>query len=220
MVADFCYNSGVMLKVINYGHSCFQFIADKISVIFDPYRGVDNLQMPMVNTNYCFCSHHHADHDAVEFIKVFPCQEQIEVEKIIVPHDHHNGEKRGLNTIHIFTLEGYKIAHLGDIGCIPKEEILEKLKGLDIVFAPINGFYTISAEELRQLADLIKPRLVVPMHYYRKENKSGYFDGNQIDIFKRIFDYQEINESSFVVDESIFAKPSLILLSSEGDYHD
>ena len=90
-------------------------------------------------------------------------------------------------------------------------------KGQLIILAPINGFYTINAQELRKICDIIKPRLVIPMHYFRRENMSGLPDDKQIEKFKQLFDYKEVNESSIIVDEKLFDKEALIFTKSEGD---
>ena len=206
-----------MLKIINYGHSCFKFISDDLSVIFDPYEGIKGLNMPMVTANYCYCSHNHHDHNATQYVELIPTEKILNIGFIEVPHDHHNGSHRGMNKIYLFSLNGYKIAHFGDLGCIPDKEILEKLKGFDIILAPINGFYTISSEELLKIMEIIKPRLTIPMHYYRKENDSGLPDDNQIDVIKNNNPYTLINESSIFVDEKVFANPVLIFNKSEGD---
>ena len=206
-----------MLKITNYGHSCFKFASDVVSVVFDPYNGVPNLSMPHVSANYCVCSHQHADHNATQYIELIPTEAYINIEAIVVPHDHHEGAHRGMNKIHLFSMSGYKIAHLGDLGCIPNKEVLEKLQGLDILLAPINGFYTISADELKQIIDIIKPRLVIPMHYHRDNNNSGYPDSHQIDRFKNFFDYKEVNQTSIYIDNSVFDKKVLIFTKSEGD---
>ncbi len=212
-----CYNIYEMLKITNYGHACFKFASDKLSVVFDPYNGVPNLQMPMVDANYCLCSHQHSDHNAIQYVNLIPTEAFLNMETIDVPHDHHEGAHRGRNKIHIFSIGGYKIAHFGDLGCIPSKEVMTKLQGLDIVLAPINGFYTISAQELKQILDVIKPRLAIPMHYHRSNNNSGYPDGEQINIFKKLFEYKEVNESFIFMDEKTFEKPVLIFNKSEGD---
>lgn len=209
-----------MLKISYYGHSCFKFSSENVSLVIDPYQGVPNLQMPFVSSNYCICSHNHADHNATNYVELIPTEAFINIEEIKVPHDHHEGSHRGWNKIHIFMLGGYKIAHFGDLGCIPNKEVLEKLKKLDIVLAPINGFYTISAKELKQIIDIIKPRLIIPMHYYRKENNSGYKDDNQIEIFKTLIEYKEVNDDSIFINENIFEKPCLIFNKSLGDCYD
>ena len=128
-------------------------------------------------------------------MKIIPTNEKIDVETIVVPHDHHNGTKRGLNNMYLFNLSGMKVLHVGDLGCIPNQNILDLIAGVDVILAPINGFYTISAKELHEICEIIKPRIVIPVHYYRKEHNSGYPDGNQIDIFKQLFnEYLEVND--------------------------
>ncbi len=206
-----------MLKIINLGHASFKFVDDKVSAVFDPYEGIDGLNMPIVKANYLFISHEHHDHNAREYVELEPCENNINIGSIMVPHDHHNGAHRCINKIHIFTMGGYHIAHLGDIGCIPNDDVLEELKGLDIVLAPINGFYTIDPEELMEIINIIKPRLIIPMHYYRKENNSGLKDPGMIDRFKRLIDYKEVNEPFVLIDEKTFAKPALIFNASKGD---
>lgn len=43
-------------------------------------------------------------------------------------------------------------------------EVLESLK-TDILFVPIGGTYTMTAEEAAHLTNIIKPKVVVPVHY-------------------------------------------------------
>lgn len=206
-----------MVKITNLGHACFKFSNEKVSIIIDPYNGISGLKMPVTETNYVFCSHDHFDHNAVENVRLIPTEEKIEIHTIEVPHDHHNGAKRGMNLIHIFNLSEFKIAHFGDIGCIPQEDVLNQLKELDIVLLPINGFYTISALEAKEIIDLIKPKLVIPMHYYRKENNLGLKDDGQIEIFKNLIEYEEIDENSILISSKTPTKPCLIFKNSEGD---
>ena len=54
----------------------------------------------------------------------------------------------------------------------------------DVLLAPINGFFTIEPKELKEICDIINPRIVVPMHYYMKEKKSGYPDEDMFEKFK------------------------------------
>lgn len=191
------------MKVINYGHSCIE-ISGSISVIFDQYQdgSVPGLKLPLITSNFAFKSHNHHDHNADYRVLKTECNVKPDITEIIVPHDKNNGKDRGMNKIFILNLDGYRIVHMGDIGCVPSYETLKPLENCDILFAPINGFYTISAIELKQIVDMIHPRIVVPMHYYNKENKTGYPDGGQIDIFKKLFpNYLEVNKSFDINDE-------------------
>ena len=192
-----------MLKIVNLGHASFLFEGD-VSFVIDPYldNSVPNLKMPRVSVNKVFTSHDHYDHCGVELVTLVATDKQLKYKTITVPHDHHNGSKRGLNKMHIFFIDGYKIIHTGDLGCIPDEEVLKEMMDTDVLLAPINGYYTISAEELVTIMNLVKPKVTIPMHYYRKENNSGYPDGGQIDIFKKLVgSYKDVEDSIIVNDE-------------------
>lgn len=59
------------------------------------------------------------------------------------------------------TLNGKTLAVLGDTDKTPE---LEKLK-CDILFIPIGGTYTMTATEAAELANIIHPEIVIPVHY-------------------------------------------------------
>lgn len=210
------------MEIINLGHASFLLKTDKLSIVVDPYRddSVPGLTFPRVSANYVFSSHDHYDHDAVDLVKKIPTNEMVDVKTIVVPHDHHNGAHRGLNKIHIFNLDGYRVIHVGDLGCIPDKDVLDKLMNADVLLAPINGHFTISAQELHDISKLIKPRIVIPMHYFIKSENSGYPDGGQIDIFKKLVgDYYEVNGYSLKINDELFKHKVVIYNSAlqEGD---
>lgn len=217
MFNDTLIKSKYMVTITNYGHACFKFSDSRVSLVIDPYNGISGLKMPEVSANYVFCSHNHFDHNAVEHVELIPSEAILNIGTIEVPHDHHEGTKRGMNLIHIFSLGNIKIAHLGDIGCIPNKEVLKQLENLDIVLIPINGFYTISAKEALEIIKIIKPKLTIPMHYYRKERSLGLEDSNQIDVFKSLIEYEEIEDVSYVFNAKTPSKPCLIFKNSKGD---
>ena len=201
-----------MLKIVNLGHACFMFQSD-VSFVVDPYRNrsVPHLKMPSISVNKVFSRHDHFDHNALNLVKIVPANSELKYETIVVPHDHHNGAHRGLNKMHIFYVDGLKIIHTGDLGCIPSDEVLEEMKDTDILLAPINGYYTISAEELVKIMNLVNPKVTIPMHYHIKANNSGYPDGGQIDVFKKLVGtYLEIDDNYIVVDDELFKNKVVI----------
>ena len=201
------------MKITNLGHASFLIEGKDVSVVIDPYRdgSVPNLKMPRISANYAFKSHDHYDHDALNLVNIIPTDINLDYETIIVPHDHHNGTKRGLNKIHIFNIDGYKVIHTGDLGCIPGKEVLEQLKKADVILAPINGFYTVSAQELHEILHVIEPKICIPMHYFKAQDNSGYPDGGQIDIFKRLEpDYYEVNDCSIEINGNTLKKRVII----------
>ena len=186
-----------MSKIIYLGHASFLVEGNDYSLVIDPYRNksVPNLTFPKIEpVDAVFCSHDHYDHDGADLVKIKINPRPIKNLSINVPHDHEGGAKRGMNQIRIFDVNGYKIVHLGDTGCVLKENVLEPLKNCDVLLAPINGFFTISPDELKSIVDIVEPRILIPMHYYMKEYHSGYEDGDMISRFKKIFpDFQYLD---------------------------
>ena len=179
-----------MSKLVYLGHSSFLIQSKNYSLVIDPYsnNSVPNLSMPKIDeVDAVICSHEHADHNARNLVNIKnnPCP--VKQTSIQVPHDRDNGAKRGLNNINIFDVDGYKVVHMGDTGCVLDEKILEPLKNCDVLLAPINGYFTIGPNELKTMVNIIKPRIVIPMHYYMEKYQSGYMDGYMIDSFLRLF---------------------------------
>lgn len=59
------------------------------------------------------------------------------------------------------TAEGLRIYHAGDTDLIPEMEDIEA----DVALLPVGGKYTMDAAEAAEAANLIKPRLAIPMHW-------------------------------------------------------
>ena len=177
------------MEIINLGHASFLIKGENISVVTDPYRNrsVPNLKMPRVQANFVTVSHDHYDHDAKNLVTIIPTDRELKFEEILVAHDHHNGAHRGLNKMFIFEIDGLRILHTGDLGCIPLRNILEKMKNIDILLAPINGFFPINPSELKEMCKIINPRIVVPMHFFMEEKNSGYPDDDMFSKFKKEF---------------------------------
>ena len=83
-----------------------------------------------------------------------PCA--VEVEELATWHDEVQGAKRGPNTMRIFSAEGLRVAHLGDLGCGLTPEQAEALSGLDALLIPVGGFYTIDAGQAKAVVDQLK----------------------------------------------------------------
>lgn len=122
------------------------------------------------------CSHNHGDHNARNLVKIREGKKcPFSVEKIETWHDEVKGAKRGPNTIHIIDDGDIRIAHLGDLGCELEEGQLQRMKGLDVCLIPVGGHYTIDGKQAAELVHLIRPELVIPMHF-RDSNAGFGFD--------------------------------------------
>lgn len=179
-----------MGRIIYLGHASFLLKSNLFDVVLDPYANetVPNLRFPKgLVVDKVLCSHQHYDHNASNLVSIKPNPKVVAVVESLVPHDHEGGMKRGMNMIRMFDVDDYKVVHLGDTGCIPNPKQLEKFINCDVLLAPINGFFTINPKELKAIVNIIKPRIVIPMHYYMKQLNSGYPDQNMFEEFKKEF---------------------------------
>lgn len=77
-----------------------------------------------------------------------------------------NGEVRygGVACGFVIEVEGKKVYHAGDTGLTMEMKLLEDEK-IDVALLPIGGYYTMDADDAVRAAGLIRPRVVIPMHY-------------------------------------------------------
>ena len=61
----------------------------------------------------------------------------------------------------VLIVNGVRIYHAGDTDLIPE---MDSIKA-DIALLPVSGTYVMTAEEAVEAAKIIKPKLVIPMHY-------------------------------------------------------
>ena len=195
-----------MSSIVFLGHASFLLKAKDYEIVIDPYqnRSVPNLTFPKgIEADKVFCSHRHDDHNAADLVKIKTDPKDVPAVEMVVPHDDVGGAKRGMNIIRMFNIDGYKVVHMGDTGCVLSMKELEPFMSCDVLLAPINGFFTIGPNELKQIVDIIKPRIVIPMHYFMKQYQSGYADGDMISLFEKLFpnkkylDQAELNLDDF-----------------------
>lgn len=155
------------MKFTWHGHSCFSIDTLQGIVTVDPFQ--DNY-VPGFGTirpvaDAVYCSHGHGDHHGVDAVMLTGKDCNVGVETVSSFHDEAGGTKRGANLIHIFSAEGMKIIHMGDLGCELTEEQIAALKDPDVLLIPVGGFYTIDAKQAAGIVAKLNPRIVVPMHY-------------------------------------------------------
>jgi len=150
------------------GHSCFQIEKEGYTVVTDPFEdgSVPGFLPVRTEANLVLCSHDHKDHGAEWVVGRKPERDcPFRIETISTYHDDKKGALRGKNTIHILSDGTFRLAHLGDLGCELTKEEIGRLKGVDVLFLPVGGFYTIDAAQAKRIAEQIQPRVTVPMHY-------------------------------------------------------
>ena len=154
------------------GHSSFRIRGSK-TIITDPYEGI-GLVFPELKADIVTVSHGHHDHNAVQMVAGEPAVVadagirrvgNVSVAGYNTYHDEEKGAKRGRNVVYVINMDGIKIAHLGDLGCMPDDSILGAITGVDVLLIPVGGNYTIDGKTAAKIVAEVKPRTVIPMHY-------------------------------------------------------
>ena len=194
------------MKIKYFGHSCFLLTYKNYSICIDPFSKI-GLKEPNVSADYYFCSHNHYDHNNFGIVKsAKPLDNKVDYFTIKTFHDKKGGLLRGDNNVLVINNE-LSIAHLGDLGQDLKIEDINKLKGIDILFCPIGGTYTIDYLEAKNLIEKLQPKIVIPMHY---KVKGSTVDIDYPNLFINVVPYSinymdseiEINKQDVLTNET------------------
>ena len=164
-----------MLQIRWHGHSCFE-IKDDITLVTDPHDGKSiGIPAPTVEGDIILVSHDHYDHNSVKTVekigsKVVKDERKrkifnVDIKGIKTYHDEKSGAIRGENIIFKFLIDDIIFCHLGDLGHMVEESIVEKIGRVDILFIPVGGNFTIDADIAWEIIKSIEPAIIIPMHY-------------------------------------------------------
>lgn len=162
------------MDITYFGHSCFRIRGSEGTIATDPFQPAIGYPPPRFEADICTVSHDHAGHNNAGVLNgdpyVIDGPGEYEISGIFVfgwPsfHDQKKGQERGRNTIYTFDVDGVSIAHLGDLGHVPDQSIVEVMGDVDILLIPVGGQVTLTAAMASDVISLIEPRLVIPMHY-------------------------------------------------------
>ena len=175
------------MKIKWYGHAAFLITSDQgVKIITDPYEpGAFGGQLTYGQikdqADIVVISHDHADHNDTKSLPGSPeivkgseskTVKGISIKGISTYHDPSKGSERGDNTIFTFSVDGMKICHLGDLGHILGDEELAEIGPVDLLLIPVGGYFTIDPKEATRVAEQIKPKILIPMHF--KTKKCGF----------------------------------------------
>lgn len=172
------------MEIHPLGHSSFRLRGKQASVVTDPYgaKGITTKFPKNIEADIVTISHDHEDHNAANLVGGSPFvirgPGEYEIKGISVIgvasfHDAEEGVARGRNTMYRIEIDNIKFAHLGDIGHVLSSAQLDALDGVDVLFVPIGGVYTVDAEKAAQIISDIEPKIVIPMHDSRSNPELG-----------------------------------------------
>ncbi|WP_457568895.1 metal-dependent hydrolase [Desulfurobacterium sp.] len=65
----------------------------------------------------------------------------------------------------IIEVDGKNLYHAGDTGLIADMELLGRYENIDVALLPIGGNFTMDPRDAAIAAEMIKPKVAIPMHY-------------------------------------------------------
>jgi L-ascorbate metabolism protein UlaG (beta-lactamase superfamily) len=166
--------------IITYiGHAAFLIVTHNgTRIITDPYNAGqygDSFRYKAIvePADIVTISHDHSDHN-FDGIEGEPCYvreighrvlDSVVIDGYPSYHDDCQGMKRGENRIYAIRADGLTVLHLGDLGHSLSEEQTRQFGKVDVLLIPVGGTYTIDAKTAWEVVGLIKPAIVIPMHY-------------------------------------------------------
>jgi len=90
------------------------------------------------------------------------------VKLTVAAHGGAVGEEEGVHSYpcgFIYSAEGKTIFHAGDTGLVSEFDLIGTTEQIDVALLPIGDNFTMGPEDAIIAASMLKPKMVVPMHY-------------------------------------------------------
>ena len=195
------------------GHACFRLTAqDGTTVITDPYDESVGIEMIPLKADLITMSHEHHDHNETCMIVGNPVIARgpqlaqvgsMTARAVNSWHDDVQGKKRGFNTVRIFGVDGLKIVHMGDQGCMPSEDVLEAIEDADVMMIPVGGTVfaaqPVSSTAAITAANTIRKRFTRPplLSVYHFTKNPSRIQPLSVKKPKEYFPFSPVREKAF-----------------------
>jgi len=178
-------------RVTYYGQSLFVIESSKgIKLGIDPYNRLFIAKLPDIEADIVLVTHNHPDHSNISLFKGNP--------KVL----------RGKNIIFKIIVDNIVFCHLGDLGYIHEDDLLNKLKDTDILFIPIGGTFTIDYKKAHEIMGNINPSVSIPMHYRGKNSRIRFLD--TIDNFLSLAKVYKLKDKTIILSKDDLPEKSEI----------
>ncbi len=123
------------------------------------------------------------------------------------------GRKVNQNSIFIIEVGQLCLAHVGHLHHVLTDRQTLKVGRIDVLFIPIDGIYTMSYEEAAIVIKKVRPKLVIPMHFF------GISEGNMfIETLKNAYPVSYLKSTSIVLSRKTLPKSTEIWFLKESFY--
>jgi len=169
------------MQITYEGHSCFKLKGKQGTVVMDPFSEEIGLPLGRMTADIVTISHHHFDHNNLEKVKGSEGRGEagplvidaagayesggVSVFGVRTWHDAAEGADRGANIVFTVYIDGLNVCHLGDLGQVLTPEQVAEIGEIDVLMMPVGGTFTIGPKEAIEVAKMLNPAFVIPMHY-------------------------------------------------------
>lgn len=84
------------------------------------------------------------------------------------------GARRDGNSVFVFETAGLCIVHLSHLHQVPSAAQLGALGRVDVVMVPVDGAFTMNAATMAGVIKSMRPRVVLPMHWFSAEGLQAF----------------------------------------------
>ena len=196
-----------------FGHSFFQITSGSgTRIITDPF-GFMGYPMPEVWPHVVTVSREHRNHNNVGLARGTPLvlrglkagtsewnDIHLTVRDVLIYNVpvHQRGYMEYKSSLKgaafVFEMDGMCILHAGDISEPFNEDQLQFIGHIDVLMVPIGGTYAAGPQEAKQIIDQLKPKIVLPMHYWYRQSTLELFTGGS-------YPSRFLNTNSFTVNK-------------------
>lgn len=196
------------MKIKWFGQSFFEITSDLgVKIVTDPFGEDLGYKVPELKADIVTVSHDHNDHNKINNIEgKFECLigeekynlDDVEVKGILSSHGHLLGE----NIIFKFLVDNISICHLGDLGSELNSNQIKSLGNIDVLLIPVGGGgRVLNAKKAMKLVDIIKPKIVIPMHYKTEKLSKRFFTFSKVDKFLELSNGKMIGKQEIEINE-------------------
>ena len=180
--------AGAEVTIRFVGHSTFLITSPEGVTIATDYNGRPSGEVPRVVTmNRAHPTHFTSDPDPrIEHVlrgwnpDGGPAEHNVEVGDVLIRNvttDIRGGMMGRVpdgNSIFIFETAELCIGHLGHLHQVLEGEDLAWIGQLDVVMVPVDGTYTMDQDAMLETLQVLKARLILPMHYFGQATLSDF----------------------------------------------
>ncbi len=196
------------MEVKYFGNSCFRIKGKDIVLITNPFNSSLGIKLSGLTADLVLFSSKKDSKENSSLVKdalnrkeTFIIDEPGEYEVggafvLAIPFDN--------KTIYIITVDGMRLAFLGEISQKIAEKELEEIDGVDILFLPVGGNSVITEKQAAYIQEKIQPNIIIPMSFKIPSLKMEF---NEVDEFLKEVGAEGLNP----VDKLLIAKDRLPL---------